>query len=189
MGTPVRSETVTPPCSIATPLTLPASSLKSRRNAIVVPAKPPKKTPNSSSLVMLLRSPWFHPSPCASSLSLTSPHWVASPYVSSNPSTSRTLPPERSPRPLKRPPRRSELKLRKPIAPENTLECAAHLQSHHLCRPVNEKPLHFLLTLHLSLFLSMLKNLVRFLLSDWILLHCFHHKEVRRKTKLFSLFI
>merc|ERR1711946_55653 len=79
--------------------------------------------------------------------------------------------------------------LRKPIAPENTLECAAHLQSHHLCRPVNEKPLHFLLTLHLSLFLSMLKNLVRFLLSDWILLHCFHHKEVRRKTKLFSLFI
>merc|ERR1711928_252302 len=142
MGTtPARSETVTPPCSIATPPTLPASSLKSRRNAIVVPAKPPKKTPNSSSLVMLLRSPWFHPSPCASSLSLTSPHWVASPYVtcvepspsvSSNPSTSRTLPPERSPRPLKRPPRRSELKkLRKPIAPENTLECAAHLQSHH----------------------------------------------------------
>merc|ERR1712071_423932 len=96
----------------------PASSLKSRRNAIVVPARPPKRTPNSSSLVMPLWSPWSHPSPCASSPSLTSPHWVASPYVTcvkpslsvgSNPSTSRMPPLERSPRPPKRLPRRSEL--------------------------------------------------------------------------------
>merc|ERR1712071_625990 len=173
----------------------PASSLKSKRNAIVVPARPPKRTPNSSSLVMPLWSPWSHLSPCALSPSLTSPHWVASPYVTcvkpslsvrSNPSTSRMPPLERSPRPPKRLPRRSELWSWENYLRLNTPECYAYLQSHHLCRPVSERPLYYLtLTLHLSLFLSMLQKLVRILLSDWILLHCFHRKEFRRKASLF----
>ena len=96
--TPVKSETVTLQSWIATPPILPANSPRSRRNAIVVPAKLPKRTPSSSNLVMLPWLPWFPPSPCASNPSLTSPHWVVSLSVtcvkpslseSSSPSTSR----------------------------------------------------------------------------------------------------
>merc|ERR1712071_735410 len=73
---------------------------------------------------------------------------------------------------------------------EYTPECYAYSQSHHLCRPVSERPLYYLsLTLHLSLFLSMLQKLVRILLSDWILLHCFHRKEFRRKASLLPRFL
>merc|ERR1712071_592827 len=79
------------------------------------------------------------------------------------------------------------VELGKLSALEYTPECYAYSQSHHLCRPVSERPLYYLsLTLDLSLFLSMLQKLVRILLSDWILLHCFHRKEFRRKASLSS---
>merc|ERR1712191_2871 len=162
---------------IATPPILPANSPRSRRNAIVVPAKLPKRTPSSSNLVMLPWLPWFPPSPCASNPSLTSPHWVVSLSVtcvkpslseSSSPSTSRMPPLERSPRPE----RRSELRTRKQL--RSTIHQKA-LIMFNLTIFVN------LLSLQLCVFLWATQNLVRIPLSDWIILHRFHRKEVRRK--------
>merc|ERR1712191_28025 len=167
--TPVKSETVTLQSWIATPPILPANSPRSRRNAIVVPAKLPKRTPSSSNLVMLPWLPWFPPSPCASNPSLTSPHWVVSLSVtcvkpslseSSSPSTSRMPPLERSPRPQKRPERRSELRTRKQL--RSTIHQKALIM--------------FNLTIFVKqfAFLWATQNLVRILLPDWIILHRFH---------------
>merc|ERR1712025_958151 len=49
----VMSVPVTPPSSTATPPTLPASSLSSRRRSTAVPASRPRRPPSSSSLVTL----------------------------------------------------------------------------------------------------------------------------------------
>merc|ERR1711860_228080 len=76
-----RSATVTLQSWIVTPLTLPASSTKSRRRSIVVPVRPPRLTPSSSSLVMLVSLNCTHPSPCALRLSPTPPHLDVSPSV------------------------------------------------------------------------------------------------------------
>ena len=98
---------------IATLPTLPASSLRSWRRLIVVPASPLRTPPSSSSLVMLLSSRWFHPSPCVLRPSLTTllldvslsvicvkPLLLVSSSLLRNP-TSKA----RSPRQLSRPPR------------------------------------------------------------------------------------
>lgn len=73
--------TVTRQYSIVTPLTLHANLLKSKRNVTVVPAKPPKKIPNRSSLATQPSSSWYHPSHCVSNRSKSSPHWDVLPYV------------------------------------------------------------------------------------------------------------
>merc|ERR1712168_877323 len=76
-----RFATVTLQSWIATPLTLPASSTRSRKRSIVVPVRPWKLTPSSSSLVTLASLSCTHPSPCALRLSPTSPLSAVSPFV------------------------------------------------------------------------------------------------------------
>merc|ERR1712045_582446 len=69
MGTtPARSATATAPSSTATPRTLPASLLRSRRRLTAVPASPPRTTPSSS-------SPVTPPSCCSPPSSPPPPRW------------------------------------------------------------------------------------------------------------------
>merc|ERR1712127_445051 len=106
--TPDKYPTDTLPCWIATPLTSPASSPRSWRRLTVVPASPLRMHPSSSSPETLPSSSWCPPSPCASSLSSTSPHSDVSPSVSSRPPLPRRslVRPQRPPTRLAR---RSEI--------------------------------------------------------------------------------
>merc|ERR1712071_571902 len=65
-----------------------------------------------------------------------------------------------------------------------TPESFNHVQSYYFCQSVCLRALSScvnLLSLQLCVFLWATQNLVRILLSDWIILHRFHRKEVRRK--------
>merc|ERR1719481_2382599 len=106
--TPVRSRTYMRLSWIATPLTSPANSRRSLRSAIVVPARSWKLSPRASRTAMPPLWRWLPPSPCRSRLSPTTRLSVASPSVSSRPSPRRRLARARSPRPPKRPARRSK---------------------------------------------------------------------------------
>merc|ERR1712107_385835 len=119
MGTtPDRCPTATPPCWIVTPLTLLASSLKSRRRSTDVQVRPLRRTPSSSSPEMPPSSLSSPASPCASRLSLTTlPLDVSLSVTGDRPSlsVSSRLPPPRKfleppPRPPRRHRRRSEMK-------------------------------------------------------------------------------
>merc|ERR1712136_452863 len=111
MGTLVKSTLDTHQSSIATPLTLPASSPNSRKRSIVVPVRSWKTTPSSSSPVTPLSLSSPHRSQCASNPSRNthlldvspSVTWDRpSPSVSSSPSTRRKSL-ERPPSPPLRP--------------------------------------------------------------------------------------
>ena len=114
----VRSLTDMRPCSIATQLTLPASSSSCKRRSTVVLVRSWKTSPSTSSLVMPPWLTWSPRSRCVSRLSPTTLLWDVSPCVtwgrpspsvSSSPSPRRKPPVARSPRLLRRPRvRRSE---------------------------------------------------------------------------------